>query len=165
MTRSGPDDESDIYTRHTVGEMTNDLVWPEIPFDQRMDLGPGSFLWRWAGDNRLGFTGLAAGILQLMHPGLGAGVVQHSAFFTEPWDRIFRSIPEIIGVIYDGPEAEATGLRVRDYHRRISGTDDQGRRYSALEARDVLVGARDVPVRGRAPGRPLRPPPARRPRA
>lgn len=112
--------------------MTTDRVWPEIPFDQPMDLGPDSFLWRWAGDNRLGFTGLAAGILQLMHPGLGAGVVQHSAFFTEPWDRIFRSLPEIIGVIYDGPEAEATGLRVRDYHRRIRGTDDQGRRYSAL---------------------------------
>ena len=98
-----------------------------------MDLGPGSWLWRYAGDNRLGFTGLSAGILQLMHPGLGAGVVQHSAFFTEPWDRIFRSIPEIIGVVYDGPEAEATGHRVRDHHRRIAGTDDQGRRYSALD--------------------------------
>lgn len=102
------------------------------PLGEPMDLGPESLLWRWAGDNRLGFTGLSAGILQLMHPGLGAGVVQHSAFFTEPWDRIFRSIPEIIGVVYDGPEAEATGRRVRDYHRRIRGTDDRGRTYSAL---------------------------------
>jgi uncharacterized protein (DUF2236 family) len=102
-------------------------------FGAPIELGPGSLLWRWAGDNRLGFTGLAAGILQLMHPGLGAGVVQHSAFFTEPWDRIFRSIPEIIGVVYDGPEAEATGLRVRDYHRRIRGIDDRGRAYSALK--------------------------------
>jgi uncharacterized protein (DUF2236 family) len=88
-------------------------------------------LWRWAGDHRLSFTGLSAGLLQLMHPGLGAGVVQHSAFFTEPWDRIVRSIPEIIGVIYD-EEPERTGERVRDYHRRIKGIDDQGRRYSAL---------------------------------
>jgi uncharacterized protein (DUF2236 family) len=97
-----------------------------------IDLGPDSLLWRWAGDNRLSFTGLSAGILQLMHPGLGAGVVQHSAFFTEPWDRIIRSLPEILGVVYDGPEAETTGHRVRDYHRRIKGVDDQGRRYSAL---------------------------------
>lgn len=96
-----------------------------------MALGPGSLLWRYAGDHRLGFTGLATGILQLMHPGLGAGVVQHSAFFTEPWDRIQRSIPEIMGVIYD-EAPEVTGHRVRDYHKRISGTDDQGRRYSAL---------------------------------
>lgn len=95
-------------------------------------LGPGSPLWRWAGDNRLSFTGLSAGILQLMHPGLGAGVVEHSAFFTEPWDRIIRSLPEIIGVVYDGPDAEDTGHRVRDYHRRIKGVDHLGRRYSAL---------------------------------
>ena len=98
-----------------------------------MDLGPGSLLWRWSGDHRLGATGLAAGLLQLMHPGLGAGVVEHSAFFTDPWDRIIRSIPEIVGVVYDGPDAEATGHRVRDYHRGIKGVDDQGRPYSALK--------------------------------
>ena len=98
-----------------------------------IDLGPDTLLWRWAGDQRLAFTGLATGILQLMHPGLGAGVVEHSAFFTEPWDRIVRSMPEIIGVVYDGPEAETTGHRVRDYHGRIKGTDAQGRRYSALK--------------------------------
>jgi len=97
------------------------------------ELGPESLLWRWAGDNRLSFTGLATGILQLMHPGLGAGVVDHSAFFTEPWDRIQRSVPEIVGVVYDGPEAEATGRRVRDHHRRIKGTDHLGRAYSALK--------------------------------
>ena len=97
-----------------------------------ISLGPKSLLWRWAGDHRLGFTGLSAGILQLMHPGLGAGVVEHSAFFSDPWDRIIRSIPEIIGVIYDGPDAAATGLRVRDYHRRIKGIDSSGRAYSAL---------------------------------
>ena len=101
------------------------------PFDEPMELGPGSLLWRYAGDHRLGFTGLATGILQLMHPGLGAGVAQHSAFFTEPWDRIQRSVPEIMGVIYDA-DGETTGRRVRDYHRRISGTDEHGRRYSAL---------------------------------
>jgi uncharacterized protein (DUF2236 family) len=97
-----------------------------------IDLGPGTLLWRWAGDHRLSFSGLATGILQLMHPGLGAGVAQHSAFFTEPWDRIERSMPEILGVIYDGPDAEATGRRVRDHHRRIKGIDEQGRRYNAL---------------------------------
>jgi uncharacterized protein (DUF2236 family) len=97
-----------------------------------IDLGPDTLLWRWAGDRRLGFSGLSAGILQLMHPGLGAGVVEHSAFFTEPWDRIIRSIPEIIGVVYDGPEAEATAARIRSYHRGIKGTDPQGRPYSAL---------------------------------
>lgn len=96
-------------------------------------LGPGSLLWRYAGDNRLGFTGLAAGILQLMHPGLGAGVLGHSDFFNDPWGRVERSMPEILGVVYDGPEAEATGARIRSYHRGIKGIDDQGRAYSALK--------------------------------
>ena len=90
-------------------------------------------LWRWAGDRRLAFTGLSAGILQLMHPAIGAGVVEHSAFFTDPWDRIFRSIPEIIGTVYDWPDPEATGHRVRSFHTQIKGVDAQGRQYHALD--------------------------------
>jgi uncharacterized protein (DUF2236 family) len=95
-------------------------------------LGPDSLLWRWAGDRRMGMVGLAGGILQLMHPGLGAGVVDHSDFFNDPWDRIERSLPEIVGVVYDGPAAEETGRRIRAYHRSIKGTDHLGRPYSAL---------------------------------
>lgn len=97
-----------------------------------IELGPDSLLWRWAGDRRMAFVGLAGGILQLMHPGLGAGVIDHSDFFADPMGRIERSLPEILGVVYDGPEAEATGRRIRSYHRRIKGVDHLGRRYSAL---------------------------------
>lgn len=95
-------------------------------------LGTGSLLWRYAGDHRLGLTGLSAGLLQLMHPGIGAGVAQHSSFFEDPWDRIVRSVPQILGVVY-GPDGEAIGHRVRDYHRTIRGRDHLGRRYSALD--------------------------------
>jgi uncharacterized protein (DUF2236 family) len=94
-------------------------------------LGPGSLLWRYAGDHRLGFTGLSAGILQLMHPAIGAGVAEHSDFFNDPWDRIVRSIPQILGVVYD-PDPETLGHRVRDLHRTIKGVDENGRPYSAL---------------------------------
>jgi uncharacterized protein (DUF2236 family) len=88
-------------------------------------------LWRYAGDRRLALTGLSAGILQLLHPAIGAGVVQHSDFFTDPWDRILRSIPQILSVIYKA-DGEARGQRVRDYHRRIRGVDHLGRAYNAL---------------------------------
>jgi uncharacterized protein (DUF2236 family) len=74
---------------------------------------------------------LSAGILQLLHPAIGAGVAEHSDFFADPWDRILRSIPQILGVIYDR-EAEALGRRVVHYHRRIKGVDHGGRRYNAL---------------------------------
>lgn len=98
---------------------------------QRRTVSPGSLLWHYAGDRRLAFTGLSAGLLQLLHPAIGAGVADHSDFFHDPWDRIIRSVPQIMGVIYD-PEPEALGHRVRDYHRAIRGIDAQGRPYRAL---------------------------------
>ena len=67
----------------------------------------------------------------MMHPAIGAGVAQHSDFFNDPWDRIIRSVPQILGVIYDS-EPEFVGRRVRDHHRRIKGVDEMGRRYNAL---------------------------------
>ncbi|MGH9115727.1 MAG: oxygenase MpaB family protein [Acidimicrobiales bacterium] len=95
-------------------------------------IGPDSLLWRFAGDRRLALTGLSAGILQLMHPAIGAGVAEHSSFFDDPWARIIRSLPQILGVVY-GARPEETGRRVRDYHRHIRGTDDRGRPYRALD--------------------------------
>jgi uncharacterized protein (DUF2236 family) len=99
---------------------------------QARDVGPGSLLWKYAGDRRMAFTGLSAGILQLLHPAIGAGVAQHSNFFADPWDRIIRSVPQIMGVIY-AADPEATGHRVRDLHRSIKGVDHAGRPYRALQ--------------------------------
>ena len=61
-------------------------------------------------------TVLAAsvGLLQLMHPSIGAGVLEHSDFFDDPYDRVFRSVPWILGVVYDGHQSPQTGTTVRD---------------------------------------------------
>ncbi len=88
-------------------------------------------LWRVAGDWRSSLSGLSAGILQLMYPHLGRGVEEHSAFFDEPWDRIYRSVPQIWATIF-APDADDRGLQIRDYHTDIKGTDAQGERYHAL---------------------------------
>ncbi|MDQ3294688.1 MAG: oxygenase MpaB family protein, partial [Actinomycetota bacterium] len=96
-------------------------------------LGPDSLLWRWAGDTRIAFLGGTIGLLQLMHPAIGAGVLQHSNFFEDPIDRVFRSLPRILGAVYDGPAATDTGLDVRDAHRDIRGVDGSGQRYHALD--------------------------------
>ncbi|HEY1828075.1 MAG TPA: oxygenase MpaB family protein, partial [Acidimicrobiales bacterium] len=92
-----------------------------LPTDRR-DLGPKSLLWRWAGDNRIAFMGGTIGLLQLMHPAIGAGVMEHSDFFEDPYGRVFRSLPRILGVVYDGPQADATGKEVRAFHKTIGGT-------------------------------------------
>ncbi|MFN8019199.1 MAG: oxygenase MpaB family protein, partial [Acidimicrobiales bacterium] len=97
-------------------------------------LGPGSLLWGIAGDPRSLLTGSAAGIMQLMLPGLGAGVTEHSNFFDDPLDRIYRSVPLIWGSIFSDDEAGAeVGRTIRDKHPEIKGTDEQGRRYHALD--------------------------------
>src|SRR5579863_7755631 len=109
--------------------MSQDTPATENRFAPR-PIEPGSLLWHFAGDHRLAFTGLSAGLLQLLHPAIGAGVADHSNFFEDPWDRIIRSVPLIMGVVYD-PQAESIGRRVRDIHRTIKGVDGQGRPYRA----------------------------------
>ncbi|MBB4683346.1 oxygenase MpaB family protein [Amycolatopsis jiangsuensis] len=96
-------------------------------------LGPDSLTWKYFGDWRGLLIALWAGSMQNMHPGLGAGVEQHSRFFAERWQRLFRSLYPIGGVVYDGPGAAHTALEVRGYHDRIKGVDAQGRRYHALD--------------------------------
>ncbi|MGK5557273.1 oxygenase MpaB family protein, partial [Actinomadura kijaniata] len=93
---------------------------------------PGGLLRRYAGDLRSLLPGAAAGLMQLMHPGIGAGVARHSAFFDAPFNRIHRSVPQIWATVLapDGPERARA---IRDLHRSIGGTDEHGRRYHALD--------------------------------
>jgi uncharacterized protein (DUF2236 family) len=98
-------------------------------------LGPGSLLWTIAGDPRSLLPGTGAGIMQLMLPGLGAGVSEHSNFFDDPFDRIFRSIPVIWGSVFadDEPDGSEKGRFIRDLHTDIKGVDHHGERYHALD--------------------------------
>ncbi|MGB3370795.1 MAG: oxygenase MpaB family protein [Rhodococcus sp. (in: high G+C Gram-positive bacteria)] len=102
--------------------------------DERpVPLGPDSLTWKYFGDWRGMLQGVWAGSMQNMHPGLGAGVEQHSIFFDERWQRLYRSLYPIGGVVFDGDRAEATALQVRGYHENIKGVDAKGRRYHALD--------------------------------
>jgi uncharacterized protein (DUF2236 family) len=84
-----------------------------------------------ASDWRSLLPGTSAGLLQLMYPDLGRGVMEHSAFFSDPFGRIYRSIPQIWATLLT-PDT-ARGRRIRDLHRGISGVDEQGSRYHALD--------------------------------
>ena len=102
--------------------------------DERpVPLGPDSLTWRYFGDWRGMLQGVWAGSMQNMHPGLGAGVEEHSIFFDERWQRLYRSLYPIGGVVFDGDRAEQTALQVRGYHQNIKGVDSRGRRYHALD--------------------------------
>ncbi|WP_367125270.1 oxygenase MpaB family protein [Streptomyces phytohabitans] len=96
-------------------------------------LGPDSLTWRYFGDWRGVLLAPWAGVMQNMHPGLGAGVAEHSRFFEERWQRLYRSLYPIGGVVYDGPRAAETARQVRGYHDTVKGVDAYGRPYHALD--------------------------------
>jgi uncharacterized protein (DUF2236 family) len=101
--------------------------------DHPRPLGPDSLTWRYFGDARGLLFAVRAGVLQAMHPAISAALLQHSDFYENPWNRLLRSAPPILGVVYDGPERAArTGAWVRDEHKRIKGVDRNGRSYHAL---------------------------------
>lgn len=95
-------------------------------------LGPDSLTWQVFGDWRGMLQGLWAGSMQNMHPQLGAAVAQHSIFFEERMQRLYRSLYPIGGVVFDGERARETALKVRGYHDEIKGVDHHGNRYHAL---------------------------------
>jgi uncharacterized protein (DUF2236 family) len=91
-----------------------------------------SVIWRYGGDWRLGLVLARALLLQVCHPTIGAGVAEHSSFREDPWGRLRQSLWPVLETIYAQDGAQV-GARLRESHRRIRGTDEGGRRYSAWE--------------------------------
>lgn len=95
--------------------------------------GPGSVTWR-----RFGVTpgALLAGtglMLQVAHPVVGQGVLDHSEFKQRPWKRAWGTHISTMRFIYGmSGGAHAEGDRLLELHRDIKGVDDEGRRYHAL---------------------------------
>jgi uncharacterized protein (DUF2236 family) len=89
------------------------------------------------GESYQALTAGSVGLLQTMHPGIGQSLQDHSNFFEDPLDRIMRSVPHIMRVVYATPHAPAgptaPGELVRGFHGSIKGTDEQGRDYDALD--------------------------------
>ncbi len=95
-------------------------------------LSADSLTWQLFGDLRGLLLIARTGTLQNMHPDISAALVEHSNFFQNPWHRLLRSIPPILGVVYDGDRAVCTGRKVRDFHRGIGGHNSSGQAYHAL---------------------------------
>lgn len=96
-------------------------------------LGPDSLTWKTFGSLYFLPSALFVGMVQNMHPGLGAGVEFHSGLEQEFYQRILRSLYPIYGVVFDGDRAAETAREIVGYHRTIKGVDQQGRRYHALD--------------------------------
>jgi uncharacterized protein (DUF2236 family) len=76
--------------------------------------------------------GVAALLLQMLHPAVLAGVWDHSAFRRDMLGRLRRTARFIATTTFAGSdEAEAAIARVRDIHGRVTGTLADGTRYRA----------------------------------
>ncbi|HEX2314159.1 MAG TPA: oxygenase MpaB family protein [Thermomonospora sp.] len=94
------------------------------------ELGPGSLLWRYAGDRRYRLVMPRIAALRILHPAIAAAGEEHSRFPGDLWRQMALAAPRTISTVYDGP---AFGRRIgATLHAEIKGTDDLGRRYHAL---------------------------------
>lgn len=94
------------------------------PVDDVLGLyGPGSEAWAL---NREAMLLLGAGpralLLQLAHPGVAAGVADHSDFRADPWARLQGTLRSYLRIVYGtGTAARSEIRRLNELHRTITG--------------------------------------------
>ncbi|MFA6114395.1 MAG: oxygenase MpaB family protein [Sphingomonas sp.] len=96
---------------------------------------PGTVVWRVHGDvTTMMVGGVAALLLQMLHPAVLAGVWDHSNFRTDMLGRLRRTARFIAMTTYGGrDEAEAAIARVRGIHGKVDGVLPDGTPYRAAD--------------------------------
>ncbi|MGL5864030.1 MAG: oxygenase MpaB family protein, partial [Phycicoccus sp.] len=96
--------------------------------------GPDDPVWRVHADASMFPGGVAALLLQSLHPGAMAGVAGHSGYRGDPWGRLQRTshflATTTFGTVDDAEDAIA---RVRHIHERVRGRDHLDRPYRASD--------------------------------
>jgi uncharacterized protein (DUF2236 family) len=128
----------DRTKRTIVGEVRavfNDRARGEKPVVRRPDgiFGQGSVIWRVHGDvTTMMVGGIAALLLQMLHPSVLAGVWDHSDFRHDMLGRLRRTARFIALTTYGSrDEADAAVERVRLVHERVRGSLPSGQAYGA----------------------------------
>jgi len=102
--------------------------------------GPDSVCWKVHGDfTSMMIGGVAALLMQMLHPGALAGVWDHSNFRQDMAGRLRRTARFIAGTTYGSTqEAQALVDRVKTIHGHVKGRTPDGRPYTADDA-DLLT--------------------------
>lgn len=118
-----------------VRAVFNDQARGETPVVRCDDglFGRASVVWRVHGDvTTMMVGGVAALLLQMLHPAVLAGVWDHSRFRNDMGGRLRRTARFIALTTYGGKdEAEAAIARVRGIHAHVRGTLPDGTPYEA----------------------------------
>ncbi|OKJ03276.1 oxygenase MpaB family protein [Kitasatospora sp. CB01950] len=93
-----------------------------------------SMLRRTLGERRIALVAWRLLVLRNAHPAVGAGVAQLSTYRSHPWRRIEHTVDSGRRLFFSDQEALQREIeRLERSDRRISGVDDQGRPYTALD--------------------------------
>lgn len=93
---------------------------------------PQDPVWRVHADAAMFPGGVAALLLQMLHPLAMAGVAGHSGYRSDPWGRLQRTSNYLASTTFGTVEhALATIDHVRGIHARVRGKDEFGRPYRA----------------------------------
>jgi uncharacterized protein (DUF2236 family) len=115
----------------------NDQATGEHPVQRRTDglFGPQSAAWRVHGDvTTMMVGGIAALLLQMLHPAVLEGVWDHSNFRADMHGRLRRTARFIALTTYGSREEALGGIeRVRHIHQRVRGELPNGTAYSATD--------------------------------
>jgi uncharacterized protein (DUF2236 family) len=80
--------------------------------------------------------GIAALLVQSLHPLAMAAVADHSGYKNDPWGRLQRTSHFVAATTFGRPDdARAAIARVRAIHENVTGTAPDGRPYAASDPR------------------------------
>ncbi len=95
-------------------------------------LGPRSLSARLLGHPAVLLGGPRALLLQVAHPLVAAGVVQHSTFERDPYTRLARTFAVMHEIAFGSPRCSAAAAaRLAAVHRRVRGVAPDGTPYAA----------------------------------
>ena len=97
--------------------------------------GPGSLSWEINGDfASVSAAGMAAIIMEVLHPSVMAGVFQQSTYETEPLKRAQNTLGYVLRTTFGNTEAATSVIeRVKKIHSHINGVRPDGVPYQALD--------------------------------
>jgi uncharacterized protein (DUF2236 family) len=98
-------------------------------------LGPGSMSWEIHSDmGAISAAGIAAIIMEILHPAVMAGVHDRSSYQTQTLRRAKATLGYVIVTTFGNTEAASrTIARVRRMHEQVHGTMPDGRPYRAMD--------------------------------
>lgn len=96
--------------------------------------GPDSLLRRTLGEWRIGLVAWRLLVLQSADPAVAAGMANFSTYRAHPWRRIEHTMDSGKRLFFSDREGLRREVaRLERTHRRLAGTDEQGRPFTALD--------------------------------